>query len=123
MKKSRMLCLVVVAGFIAYNIFIYQSSLTPYVTFAQARSAKSAVQVKGTLATPIIAQTEDRQAIVFALRDEAGEEVTVIYRGAKPDGLEQATGIVAVGKYTSGQFLADKLLVKCPSKYQGSVNK
>ncbi|SDE56867.1 cytochrome c maturation protein CcmE [Sporomusa acidovorans] len=122
MKKGRLLCLVIIAGFIGYSIFMYQSSLTPYVTFAQAKSAKSAVQVKGTLATPQVTPTEDGSGIAFVLRDEAGEEVTVTYHGAKPDGMEKATGIVAIGKYNNGRFLADKVLVKCPSKYQGSVN-
>ncbi|HWR44741.1 cytochrome c maturation protein CcmE [Sporomusa sp.] len=123
MKKYRLVCLAVIAGFIAYSVFVFQSSVTPYVTFAQAKSAKSAVQVKGTLGSPKVTQAEDGRSTQFVLRDDAGEEVAVVYRGVKPDGLEQATGIVAIGKYSNGQFLADKLLVKCPSKYQGSVNK
>jgi cytochrome c-type biogenesis protein CcmE len=123
MKKYRLICLAVIAGFIAYSVFVFQSSVTPYVTFAQAKSAQSAVQVKGTLAAPRITLTEDGRATRFMLRDDAGEEVSVVYRGAKPEGLDEATGIVAIGKYSNGQFLADKLLVKCPSKYQGSVSK
>lgn len=123
MKKYRLLCLAVIAGFIAYSVFVFQSSVTPYVTFDQAKAAKSAVQVKGTLVAAAIAPAGDGKFIKFMLRDDSGEEATVVYRGVKPEGLEQATGIVAIGKYTNGQFMADKLLVKCPSKYQGSVNK
>jgi cytochrome c-type biogenesis protein CcmE len=123
MKKYRLICLAVIAGFIAYSVFVFQSSVTPYVTFAQAKSAKGAVQVKGTLAAPRITLTEDGRFTQFMLRDDAGEEVSVVYRGVKPEGLDEATGIVAIGKYSNGQFLADKLLVKCPSKYQGSVSK
>lgn len=122
MKKYRLVCLAVIAGFIGYSAFVFQSSVTPYVTFAQAKSAKSAVQVKGTLASPKIMPVDNGKSTQFMLRDDAGEEVAVLYRGIKPEGLEQATGIVAIGKYSNGQFLADKLLVKCPSKYQGSVN-
>ena len=123
MKKYRLICLIVVAGFIAYSVFVFQSSVTPYVTFDQAKIAKSAVQVKGTLVGAEIAPGGDGKFIKFMLRDDAGEEATVVYKGVKPEGLEQATGIVAIGKYSNGQFLADKLLVKCPSKYQGSVTK
>ncbi|CQR73697.1 Cytochrome c-type biogenesis protein CcmE [Sporomusa ovata DSM 2662] len=122
MKKYRLVCLAVIAGFITYSVFVFQSSVTPYVTFAQAKSAKSTVQVKGILASAKVMQAEDGRYTQFMLRDDAGEEAAVVYRGVKPDGLEQATGIVAIGKYTNGQFQADKLLVKCPSKYQGSVN-
>lgn len=123
MKKYQLICLVVIAGFIAYSVFAFQNAVTPYVTFAQAKNTKSAVQVKGTLASPKIMLAEEGKLMQFMLRDDAGEEVAVVYRGVKPEGLEQATGIVAIGKYSNGQFQADKLLVKCPSKYQGSVSK
>ena len=123
MKKYRLICLVVIIGFVAYSMFAFQSAVTPYVTFAQAKSAKSAVQVKGTMGAGKVMQAEDGKSTQFVLRDDSGEEVTVVYRGVKPEGLEQATGIVAIGKVVNGQFLADKLLVKCPSKYQGSVNR
>jgi cytochrome c-type biogenesis protein CcmE len=38
----------------------------------------------------------------------------------KPSNFEQAVSIVAIGHYDAsrGVFLADDLLVKCPSKYQ-----
>ncbi len=123
MKNHRLICLMIIAGFIAYSVFAFQESVTPYVTFAQAKSSKSTVQVKGTLAGSQVTQYGDGRSIRFILRDDAGEEAAVVYRGVQPEGLDQATGIVAIGKYNSGEFHADKLLVKCPSKYQGSVNK
>lgn len=122
MNKHRVICLLIIVGFIAYSAFAFNDSVTPYVTFAQAKATQSAVQVKGTLAGPQIIQAGDGRSIRFMLRDDAGEEAAVVYRGVQPDGLEQATGIVAIGKYSGGEFQADKLLVKCPSKYQGSVN-
>jgi cytochrome c-type biogenesis protein CcmE len=36
-----------------------------------------------------------------------------------PGNFEQATQVVVRGKQSSEGFIADKLLVKCPSKYQG----
>ena len=84
------------------------------------------VQVRGVLASEQVVITDDGKAVKFKLRDENGQEAMVIYKGIKPDNIEQATSIVAIGKYHSDQFIADKLLVKCPSKYQqsqGSVNK
>ncbi|MFH2036524.1 MAG: cytochrome c maturation protein CcmE, partial [Candidatus Zixiibacteriota bacterium] len=47
----------------------------------------------------------------------------VIYNGVVPGNFDQATSIVAVGKPGDEGFIADKLLVKCPSKYQGSEYK
>jgi cytochrome c-type biogenesis protein CcmE len=37
----------------------------------------------------------------------------------KPANFEDAVSIVAIGRYENGVFAAEKLLVKCPSKYQG----
>jgi cytochrome c-type biogenesis protein CcmE len=42
----------------------------------------------------------------------------VIYDGTKPGNFDQATSVVCVGKYETDAFYADKLLIKCPSKYQ-----
>jgi cytochrome c-type biogenesis protein CcmE len=44
----------------------------------------------------------------------------VVYDGAKPANFEQADQVVVIGRYENGLFVADQLLVKCPSKYQGS---
>ncbi len=121
MKRRHIVGLIIIAVFIAYSFIAFQSSLTPYVNFAQAKSATRSVQVRGVLANEKIMVTENGKTVTFMLRDEAGEEVPVIYQGAKPEGLDQATSIVAVGKYQNGQFTAEKLLIKCPSKYQGSV--
>jgi cytochrome c-type biogenesis protein CcmE len=123
MNKQRMVCLVIIAGFITYSVFIFQDSVTPYVTFAHARSVKNTVQVKGSLVSPEITCIENGKLSQFVLRDDAGEELSVVYRGNKPEGLEQAAGIVVIGKYNNGQFWADKLLVKCPTKYQESVKR
>lgn len=127
MRKRRHLAgLFVIAIFLVFSAISFQSSLTPYVTFAQAKSASGSVQVKGVLVSPYISPMDGGKGIDFLLRDEAGEEVRVTYLGAKPDNIEEATSIVAIGKYRGSQFAAEKLLVKCPSKYQnaqGSVKK
>jgi len=121
MKLRHSIGLLIIIAFVAYSFTVFQTSLTPYVSFAQAKSSTGAVQVRGVLATEKITVTENGKTVTFLLRDEAGEEVPVIYQGAKPEGLDQATSIVAVGKYQNDQFVAEKLLIKCPSKYQGSV--
>jgi cytochrome c-type biogenesis protein CcmE len=37
----------------------------------------------------------------------------------KPGNFEQATSVVLKGKTEGDRFVADQMLVKCPSKYQG----
>jgi cytochrome c-type biogenesis protein CcmE len=43
----------------------------------------------------------------------------VLFRSPKPDNFDEAVRITAIGRYDPAQqiFLADNLLVKCPSKY------
>ncbi|WP_312419102.1 cytochrome c maturation protein CcmE domain-containing protein [Anaerospora hongkongensis] len=121
MKRRHMMGWLIVLAFVVFSFTAFQSSLTPYVSFAQAQKMTGTVQVRGVLAADKIAVLESGKTMQFLLRDEAGEEVPVVYQGAKPEGLEQASSIVAIGKYQSGRFVAEKLLIKCPSKYQGSV--
>ena len=40
------------------------------------------------------------------------------YHGLKPDQFDEAYHIVAIGKCEGESFEADKLLIKCPSKYE-----
>lgn len=120
MKKRHGIGIAIIAIFIIFSAVSFKSSLTPYVTFAQAKTMTGSVQVRGVLGAEQVNVTEDGQGIASRLRDEKGQEALVVYKGTKPDGIEQATSIVAIGKYHNEQFIAEKLLVKCPSKYQSA---
>jgi cytochrome c-type biogenesis protein CcmE len=124
MKKRHLIGIGIIAIFIIFSAASFKSSLTPYVTFAQAEKMSGSVQVRGVLVSEQVVLTDDGKGIKFKLRDEKGQEAVIVYKGSKPDGLEQAASIVAIVKYQNNQFTAEKLLVKCPSKYQsiqGSV--
>ena len=60
----------------------------------------------------------------FSMIEETGEQMNIKFKGAKPLNFEHAEQVVVLGKYDSGTkiFMADKLLVKCPSKYKKKVN-
>jgi cytochrome c-type biogenesis protein CcmE len=53
------------------------------------------------------------------LEEKTNETMPVKFKGPKPGAFDQAISITAIGEYKDGVFAADKLLVKCPSKYQG----
>ena len=58
--------------------------------------------------------------LFFNLVDPESKRVLpVAYRDVKPANFEEAVSIVAIGRYQADSFHAEKLLVKCPSKYQG----
>lgn len=113
--------IVLLVGFVAYAGFNLAENVTPYVSIAEARATSNGVQVKGLLDKnfePV--QTCDE--FNFSLQDETtGETMRVKFDGIKPDQFDEAYHIVAIGKYdvTDETFHAKKLLIKCPSKYEG----
>jgi cytochrome c-type biogenesis protein CcmE len=110
---------VAIAGFLAFGAGAFKTNLTPYVSFRQARSTSDAVQVAGKLVQHSDHFDAVGARLLFTLKDEHGETMEVAYRGPKPGNFEEATQVVAIGRYHDGMLQAEKLLVKCPSKYQG----
>ena len=121
MNRSVLLA-VLIGLFVAYAGLTLGESVTPYVSIAEAEASRSTVQVKGLLderSTPEQVNDEFR----FVLKDEDdGRTMPVRYAGVKPDRFEEAYHIVAIGKYdgADGSFHANKLLIKCPSKYENA---
>lgn len=109
---------IIIAVFLALGVFSFRRSLTPYVSFSEARTAGRTVQVKGYPDHAAARFDPQRRAFVFPMTNEAGEILTVAYRGAKPGNFDQAVSVVAVGRYQGDALESDQLLVKCPSKYQ-----
>jgi|UniRef100_A0A7V1ZI43 cytochrome c-type biogenesis protein CcmE len=115
--------LALIVGFVAFGAGAFKASLTPYVSFAQARASQDAVQVAGKLVQGSSYYDEANGKLVFVLEDTQGDRMKVEFAGTKPGNFEEATQIVAIGRFTNGVFAAEKLLVKCPSKYQGVEEK
>jgi len=103
---------------IAIGVTSFKQTMTPYIGFAEARTASGLVQVNGTLADKNYVLKPQEQYMRFNLRDAKGDVMPVEYRGVIPGNFDQAVAIVAIGQYESGHFEANQLLVKCPSKYQ-----
>lgn len=108
-------------GFIVYAGINLSENVTPYVSIAEATASKNSVQVKGLL-DENFAPRQAGNEFIFNLRDEVtGEILNVKFSGVRPDQFDEAYHIVAVGKYDEAAetFRAKKLLIKCPSKYEG----
>jgi cytochrome c-type biogenesis protein CcmE len=108
---------------VAIGVTSFRKTVTPYITFVEARRSSGLVQVNGTLADKQYVLQPDRQYLSFRLKDERGEVLPVEYKGVIPGNFDQATSIVAIGRYTDGAFHAEQLLVKCPSKYQAEAER
>jgi cytochrome c-type biogenesis protein CcmE len=121
LKVMLAVVLFVVAAFIGVSSF--KKSVTPYISFAEARHSPGMVQVNGMLADKNYVMKRDEQYLEFKLKDSHAEVMQVVYRGVIPGNFDQAVSVVAIGRYQGDHFEADQLLVKCPSKYQAAAEK
>ena len=94
--------------------------LMKWLSFDEARKARGVVQVMGGLDKASDRYDTANQQLSFDLVDAGGRRMPVTYRGIKPGNFKDAISIVAIGRYRDGRIDAEKLLVKCPSKYQGA---
>lgn len=119
MKKGYLIAVVLAAGFFVLGVTAFKKTLTPYVSFDVAEKTAGSVQVMGKLEKGSERYDEAREQMSFNLMDDHGRTMPVLYKGVRPANFEDAISIVAIGSYEQGAIHAQKLLVKCPSKYQG----
>jgi cytochrome c-type biogenesis protein CcmE len=61
----------------------------------------------------------DANRLEFLVQDSLGRENQVVYAAPKPQDFEKSEKIVLVGSmHADKTFYCDKILLKCPSKYQ-----
>lgn len=125
MKKNGYYVLggLLLVAFAGFSLSSFKQTLTPYVSYDEALTAQRLVQVAGGLEKGSSLYRTDEQALYFTIREpETRKALRVRYHGVKPGNFEDAISVVAIGHYDRGrnEFAADKLLVKCPSKYQGA---
>ena len=120
MKKGYWIAAGLAVAFVLLGVTSFQKTLTPYLSFEEARHAKGVVQVMGGLDKTSDRYDTTTERLSFDLVDEHGGRMPVVYGGLRPANFKDAISIVAIGRYRAGRIEAEKLLVKCPSKYQGA---
>jgi cytochrome c-type biogenesis protein CcmE len=104
---------------VVFGLFGLKDAFRPYTTsVAEAASSSRSVQLAGFLGST--GEYDEQKRWTFMLQDEDGAMVKVVSNETRPPNFEQAISVVAIGRFDKGQnaFMAEKLLVKCPSKYQ-----
>lgn len=122
-KGYYFLGVVLLLAFAGFSASAFKETLTPYVPYETARKGDRVVQVAGALAKDSSSYVAAEESLYFTLQEpETRETLRVRYKGLKPANFEDAISIVAIGRYDRAAriYEADKLLVKCPSKYQGA---
>ena len=120
MKKGYWIAAVMTLAFVGFGLSAFQKTLTPYLSFDEAKKTKGVVQVMGALDKESDRYDDKTEQLSFELVDPNGHRMPVVYRGLRPGNFKDAISIVAIGRYADGRIEAEKLLVKCPSKYQGA---
>lgn len=119
MNKKLSVGILFIAAFSIYGFFAFKENINPYTDFDGAKQAKTEVQVKGTWEKDLTSNYDITSHVFnFYLKDEKGNVKQVQFKGAKPNNFEHATSVVVKGKMDGDVFVSEKILVKCPSKYQ-----
>ena len=129
MKKSHIMGIVVIA--MAMGIILTTAGdASSYVTFEEAKRRgsngdRSKIHVVGKLKKTEsdeamdINPSADQLSFTFVMLDENEAEQKVFYPNPIPQDFDRSEQVVVVGFYQKDLFVADKILLKCPSKYQG----
>jgi cytochrome c-type biogenesis protein CcmE len=123
MKKIHIVAIVVIAIALAVIVSTISNSSTyaPFRTAIENEGSTFHVVGKVNLQKDFIYNPQENANIFgFYLVDSEGLEKLVLYNGTKPQDFERSEQIVVVGKMKEDKFIANQLLMKCPSKYNGN---
>lgn len=128
MKKSHIFGILIIA--VAIIVIISTAGdASSYVTFEEAKEMatdgnSSKIHVVGQLAKDEngevvgIETGEDKVSFSFIMLDQNNQEHKVYYNEPMPIDFLKSEQVVVVGAFREQYFVADKILMKCPSKYE-----
>jgi cytochrome c-type biogenesis protein CcmE len=77
------------------------------------------LRIKGQLVDESVNYSTSIPLLEFSLTDQESR-IDVVYQGVLPDNFHHADEVIVEGKFNSqGQFVVSKLMLQCPSKYEG----
>ena len=118
MNVKTIIGLVLIAGFTVVLLQSFGNQVSGYETFAEAaQSGRQAHVVGDWVREQPMRYDPASNEFSFTMTDEAGEVQRVVYRNPKPANFEEAEQVVVNGQFENGVFVAEHILVKCPSKY------
>ena len=128
MKKSHIFGIIIIGIAIAVIISTAGDAST-YVGFAEAKEiadggSNKKIHVVGQLKKDSsgeivgIMDSPNHLSFSFVLVDNEGLEQRVFFNEPMPADFLRSEQVVVVGGYSKDKFLADRILMKCPSKYE-----
>lgn len=103
----------------------FMANASPYVTYDQAikMQGQEGLHLSGDLVKDSVHMNFQNHTMEFTIVDANGSKVNVVHKGDPPANMGEATKIVAIGKITGEKFESEKLLIKCPSKYESEKDR
>ncbi|MCE5323849.1 cytochrome c maturation protein CcmE [bacterium] len=111
---------VVILGFGCLGVREMTAARAPYLTRVSEvrKSDGGPVQFIGKIVPDTVYYFDSASKLIFVLADDRGVMLKVNYKGVKPANFDTSEKALVRGKYTGGEFIADQILLKCPSKYR-----
>ena len=127
MKNSSAIAIVFISIVIIIIVSTFGDAST-YVTFSKAKDVYesgsiSKFHVVGTLnkndnnKIEGIRNSPDQLSFTFEMIDEDGYKESVFFGEPMPPDFLLSEQVVVIGGYVNNTFIADDILLKCPSKY------
>ncbi|MEO9870181.1 cytochrome c maturation protein CcmE domain-containing protein [Ekhidna sp.] len=127
--KTKYIGAIVIIGIAIAIIISMAGDASTYVTFGEAKKLsekgfKKSIHVVGELPKTAsgeivgIEESPDKLSFKFEMIDENGVQQQVLHANPVPTDFIRSEQVVIVGSYQGDKFVAEKILLKCPSKYQ-----
>ena len=118
MKPKTIIGAALLVGFGTLLFLNFGEQVGGYMTFDEAAATGARAHVVGQWVEAQPAQYDPAQNVFsFYMRDEAGHVRQVHYANPKPASFEDAEKVVVEGQLEGDVFVAEHILMKCPSKY------
>lgn len=123
MKPKTLFGIVLLVGFSSLLLLNFGDQVGGYMNFDQAFETGSKAHVTGDwVKEQAFTYDRDRNVFSFHMSDDTGNIKEVEYSNPKPPNFEDADQLVVEG-YVQGEiFIAESILVKCPSKYEKGLD-
>lgn len=119
MKKTHIIGIIIIALAIG-SLIALLGNTSSYSDFTQAAATQSEVHVVGKLnrAKPVDYNPEvNANMCSFYMTDNSGKECHVVLMKSQPADFKTSDQVVVIGTMQGGTFIANDILMKCPSKY------
>lgn len=120
MRVGAIVTAIVAIGAVSVGTYAFLANASPYVTVKEAMSEPGRTcNVAGELLHETVRSDLAAGILTFQIKDDDGGTLPIVYKGSKPGNFDSAPRVSVLGAYKDGSFVAERILVKCPSKYEG----